>query len=58
MVSHPETGSDPPIGSDQESGRDMTGSSFSLSMPILSKAEAKMIRLNSRCRLGPDGPFC
>ena len=24
MVSHPETGSDPPIGSDRESGRDRT----------------------------------
>ena len=25
MVSHPETGSDPPIGSDRESGRDSRG---------------------------------
>ena len=24
MVSHPELGSDPPIGSDRESGRDIT----------------------------------
>ena len=27
MVSHPETGSDPPIGWDQESGRDSVGCS-------------------------------
>ena len=26
MISHPETGSDPPIGSDRESGRDTAGS--------------------------------
>ena len=26
MVSHPELGSDPPIGSDRESGRDSIGS--------------------------------
>ena len=28
MVSHPETGSDPPIVSDRESGRDIFDSSF------------------------------
>ena len=29
MVSHPELGSDPPIGSNRESGRDMTSSTSS-----------------------------
>ena len=33
MVSHPETGSDSPIGSDRDRGRDSTGTQ--LSLPVL-----------------------
>ena len=38
MVSHPETGSDSPIGSDQDRGRDK---------PSLVKAQYRTYRLNS-----------
>ena len=37
MVSHPETGSDPPIGSDRESRRDMK---FQACLPSIAKLKA------------------
>ena len=36
----------------------LTGSSFSFPIPILSKADSKMISAEPRCRLAPDEPFC
>ena len=44
MVSHPELGSDPPIESDRESGRDMIGLMAMVPMIVASQGSITLIR--------------